>query len=84
MNELYFLGMDIIEEVKSIVNLSEIICTNGMTESELKAYQMGVANTLSALKAAIREDDIPVVDISGLEIPTELSIDELEEYYGSI
>lgn len=84
MNELYFLGMDVIEEVKSLMNLSTVVCTDGMTENELAAYQMGVANTLSALKALIREDEIPVVDVGGLEIPTELSIDDLEEYYSAL
>lgn len=81
MNEVYFLGMDIVEEVKNIIKLSTVLCTDGMTENELKAYQMGVENTLSALDAAIRENDIPVVDMSGMEIPTELSVDELENYY---
>ena len=81
MNELYIRGMDIVEEVKNIIRLSEVICTNGMTESEMVAYKLGVQNTLSALEATIREDDIPAVDMVGLEIPTELSIDELETYY---
>lgn len=84
MNELYLLGVDIIEEVKNMMRLSEVVCTDGMTENELKAYQMGVTNVISALEAVVREDDIPAVDIPGLEIPTELSIDELEEYYDSI
>ena len=71
MDEVYFLGMDIIEEVKNIINLSATICTDGMTENEAKAYQTGVMNTISALEAIIRENDIPVVDMSGVEIPTE-------------
>ena len=81
MNEVYFLGMDIVEEVKNMIKLSTVLCTDGMAENELKAYQMGVENTLSALDAVIRENDIPVVDMSGMEIPTELSVDELENYY---
>lgn len=81
MNELYFLGMDIAEETKILVNMTAITCTDGMTESELAAYKMGIENTISALKATIRENDVPVVDIVGIEIPTELSIDELENYY---
>ena len=81
MKELYFLGMDIVEEVKNIIHLSEDICTDGMTESELQAYKMGVSNTISALEGMVRENDIPVIDISGMEIATELSIDEVENYY---
>lgn len=84
MNEVYFIGMDIMEEVKNMMNLSEVICTDGMTESELKAYQMGVSNVISALETVVRENDLPVIDIPSLEIPTELSMDELEEYYDSI
>lgn len=77
MNELYFLGMDIVEETKALVNISEITCTTGMTDSELCAYKMGIVNTLSALKAAM-DDDTIVVNIKGMEIPTEISIDDLE------
>lgn len=81
MNELYFLGADIIVETKNLLNLTSVICTDGMTESELKAYHMGVENALSALSAIVKESDIPVVNIDGLEIQTELSIEDLEEYY---
>ena len=84
MNELYFLGMDIVEEIKNMINISTIICTNDMTENELKAYKLGVKNVLSALKSVVQDDNMLVVNIKGLEIPTELSIDELEGYYVSI
>ena len=84
MSELYFLGADIVEETKSFMKLSEIICTDGMTENELKAYYMGVENALSALKALITERDLPVINIDGLEVQTELSIEDLEDYYGSM
>ena len=84
MNELYFLGMDIVGETKNIISLSEVVCTYEMTENERKAYQMGIANTISALEAVIRENDIPVVDISGMEIPTELSVDDMENYYSNL
>lgn len=81
MNELYFLGMDIAEETKNLMKITTIACTDGMTESELKAYKLGVENTISALKTVMEEDEVAVVNINGFEIPTELSIDELEEYY---
>lgn len=80
MNELYFLGMDIVEEVKNILNVSEILCTNGMTDVELGAYKMGIANALSALESVIEEDGMPVINMKGMEVPTELSIDDLETY----
>ena len=84
MNELYFLGMDIVEETKTLVDFTEITCTNGMAENELAAYSMGVKNTISALKSVLNDNDLPVININGLEIPTELSIEELEEYCNSI
>lgn len=84
MNELYFLGMDIVEETKTLVDFTEITCTNGMTENELAAYKMGIKNTISALKSVLNDNDLLVININGLEIPTELSIEELEEYCNSI
>ena len=81
MNELYFLGMDIVEETRNISKFSEIICTDGMTESELKAYQMGIENTLSALKVSLEtEGNLVAINIEGLDTPTELTVDELQEY----
>lgn len=80
MNELYFLGMDVPEETKYMIDLATITCTDSMTDSELKAYKMGVENTISALKSILENDGVPVININGLEAPTELSIDELEQY----
>ena len=84
MNERYFIGMDIINEVKAMSNLTIMTCTEGMTDIELDAYKLGIKNTISALKALLDENDMPVVNISGLDVATELTIDELEEYCGSI
>jgi hypothetical protein len=85
MSELLFVGMDIVEETKSLVNFSTSICTDGMTESELKAYKMGVANALSALAATLdSEDGTFVVNINGMEIQEEFDIADLEHYLYSI
>ena len=84
MNELYFIGVDIAEETQTMINFTEGLSTSGMTENELAAYHMGVENVLSALKSIIEENDLPVINIRGLEIQTELSIEDLEEYYGSM
>ena len=84
MDELYFLGADIVVETKNMLNLISDASTNGMTENEVQAYQMGVTNTLSALKTIVDENDLPVINICGIEVQTELSIDDLEEYYGSM
>lgn len=85
MNELYFLGMDIVEETRNISKFSEILCTDGMTESELKAYELGIENVLSALKSVVaRDGEMTVINIEGLDTPTELTVDELQEYYLTI
>lgn len=80
MNELYFVGMDIVEETKTLVDFTTITCTDGMTDSELKAYQLGIKNTISALKTVLTDDEMMVINIPGLDIQTEFSIDEVEEY----
>lgn len=85
MNELYFLGMDIVEETRNISKFSEIICTDGMTENELKAYELGIENALSSLKSVVAMDgEMTVINIEGLDTPTELTVDELQEYYLTI
>lgn len=83
MNELYFMAMDIVEELKSMMNFTIATVTEGMTESEFAAYNSGVKNTISALQALL-EDDFPVINICNMEVPTELTVDELEEYYESL
>jgi hypothetical protein len=83
MNELYFLGMDIVEELKNMTNFTIATCTDGMTENEFRAYEAGVKNTISALKALL-DDDLAVINVNNIEIPTELTIEELEEYYSNI
>jgi hypothetical protein len=82
MNELFFIGTDILEETKRLSEFTTIMCTDGMTDSELSAYKLGVQNTLSALMAVldVDEDNECVVNINGMEIPTELDIDDLEKY----
>lgn len=84
MNELLFVGMDIVEETKFLVNFSTSICTDGMTESELKAYKMGVTNVLSALTATLDSaDGAFIININGMETQEEFDIADLEHYlYG--
>lgn len=85
MHELYFLGMDIVEETRHISKFTATICTDGMTESEIRAYELGIENALSALKSVIATDGgMAVVNIDGLDAPTELTVDELQEYYATV
>lgn len=83
MNELFFVGVDIVEETRTLVDFTTITCTNGMTESELSAYKLGIKNTLEALKGVLYVDTANecVVNINGMDIPTELTIDELETLF---
>lgn len=82
MNELYFIGMDIVEETKYIANFTDAVITTGMSENELKAYRLGVSNMLSALKTVLENDDdnAYVLHIHGLDTLTEFTLDEVETY----
>ena len=84
MNELYFIGMDITEETKTLVDFTTITCTDGMTDSELQAYKLGVKNTISALKSILSNDGLVAINIPGLDVQTELSVDDVEEYYSTL
>lgn len=81
MNELYFLGMDITAEVKELMRLMEIVGVDGMSESELKAYKLGVDHVMAALKSTLDNSDTAIIHIDDMEIPTELSVDEVAAYY---
>ena len=82
MEELYFIGTDIVEETRTLVNETIKECTNGMTENELRAYKYGVQNTLNALIAVVctEYENEFVVHINGIECPTEFDIDDLMLY----
>ncbi len=81
MNELYFVGMDIVEETKTLSDFTSSICTDGMEENELKAYRLGVANTISALRETLASADNGfIINIDGIEIQEEFDIVDLENY----
>lgn len=82
MNELCFLGTDIVVEVKDLIRLMTITMTDDMDENELKAYHLGIGHTIDALKSVLDGNGLPVVNIAGLEVPTELSIEEVAECCG--
>jgi hypothetical protein len=71
MDEKIFVAMDIPRETRKLVN--SVTVTEGMTDSELKAYQMGVYNTLSALEAILDSDDA-VVHVADIDVPTEIDV----------
>lgn len=80
MNELYFIAMDIEAETIHLVNSKTF--TDGMTESEFKAYCMGIQNTISALRTVMEtenENEL-ILNVKDIEVPTEFFFDELETY----
>lgn len=53
LNEISIEIVDIVEEMESLNNrISETVCTN-MTDEQKKCYNLGVQNTMSALKSII-------------------------------
>lgn len=76
MDEIIFLIMDITNETKKLVNNVKKSVCDSMTRDQELAYDMGVQNTLSALKSLISEQQL-VVHIPGTKIPTEMDINEL-------
>jgi 7-cyano-7-deazaguanine synthase in queuosine biosynthesis len=79
MDELYFIGMDISQEVRKLVTHVVSKITTGMNVNEIKAYNLGVENTISALNAILKNsaENEFVVNIDGIETPTEFDSDDL-------
>lgn len=76
LRDLLFTGMDVPNETRKL--LSRFTVTDGMTEGELKAYEMGVENTLSATRALLEIDQL-VFHISGNDVIEEFDLDDLIE-----
>ena len=79
MDEILFVGIDIPKAVKKL--LESIDVCEGMTSSEKKAYDMGVKNVLSALKAIVEPhaDYEACVHIPGKEICEEFNYEDLKK-----
>ena len=77
LRDLLFTGMDVTNEARKFLRNFEL--TNGMTESELKAYEMGIENALSAAKTLLESDEHIVFHIKGYEVIEEFDLDELIE-----
>lgn len=74
LRDLLFTGMDIPNETRKI--LSQFTVTDGMTESELKAYEMGVENTLRAARALLNLDQL-VFHLEGHDCIEEFDLREI-------
>ena len=81
MDELLFVGVPIQKDTRAILdNVREQIC-NGMTDFEKKAYELGVENTFRAMESLLECDDEPKLYMPNLEISTEMTLDEVMEYF---
>ena len=76
LRDVLLTGMDIPNETRKL--LSRFTVTNGMTASELKAYEMGVENTIRAMQAVINIDQI-VFHLEGHDCMEEFDLDDLIE-----
>lgn len=79
MRDIIFLGMDICKEMDKIT--SQLLCKkecDGMNDSQLAAYKMGIKNTLSLLRSTIETDDNHlVINIIGLNDVEEFYVEDL-------
>ena len=88
---LLFTAMDISSETTKLITDDDTIlsCTIGMTDTEKKAYEMGINNTINALNALL-VNEYPVIHFSLMNKIEEISCDELierldkEDYNGDI
>lgn len=76
LRDLLFTGMDVPNETRKL--LAQFTVTDGMTEGELRAYTMGVENTLSATRAILELDGL-VFHATGYDVIEEFDLDELIE-----
>lgn len=78
LRDIFFTGMDVPEEAQKLMNQMPS-CTDGMTDSELKAYEMGIKNALWAVKTVLELDEHIAFHIPEQPVMTEFDIDDLIE-----
>lgn len=74
LRDLLFTGMDVPNETRKI--LSQFTITDGMNENELKAYEMGVENTLRAARVLLNLDQL-VFHLEGHDCIEEFNLREI-------
>lgn len=77
LRDILFTGMNVMNETRRL--LSRFTVTDGMTESELKAYEMGVENTLRATQTLLEQDPHIVFHLEGHDCMEEFDLDDLIE-----
>lgn len=78
LQDILFVGMDVPKEAQKLMNQMPP-CTDGMTDSELKAYEMGIKNALWATQTVLELDEHIVFHNPELSIMTEYDLDDLIE-----
>jgi hypothetical protein len=84
---VFFTIMNVYKEANKILEEYEGSITEGMTDTELAAYRLGITNMTSLLKSLLVHDETFVVHHSGYDVPTEADMRDLErmvdarEYY---
>ena len=82
MSELLFIAMNIADETRHILEMYEKDITDGMNDNEIKAYYLGINNTIAAMKAGMNtenENEL-IINMECMEMPTEFCLDDLETY----
>lgn len=81
MEEILFCAMDISKEVRDLLNkVTDGVC-DGMTDTEKKAYEVGVENTMNAMVGILESSDWPIVYVPNLEISEEMTFEEVKEHF---
>ena len=78
LQDIFVTGMDVPKEAQKLMDQMPP-CTIGMTDSELKAYEMGVKNALWATKTVLELDEHLTFHIPEQDVMTELDLDDLIE-----
>lgn len=78
LQEILFTGMNVMNEARNILGQFEV--TQGMTDGECKAYEMGVENTLRIIEALLERDDHMVFHLKDSGVAAEFDLDDLIEF----
>ena len=81
MEELLFVGVPIEKEVLALLDKVKNQVCNGMTDSEKRAYDMGITNAILTITSLLEADDEPKLYMPNLEISTEMTLDEVIEHF---
>lgn len=81
MDELLFVGVPIEKEVLALLDKVKNQVCNGMTDSEKRAYDMGITNTILTMTSLLEADDEPKLYMPNLKISTEMTLDEVIEHF---